>query len=99
MCWQAMGLGRMQSIGRMWEFSLTWSEIMGVGGFDPSATYQGVHAVLVHGIASRPKPKPKTPAAPATGGPPQLHSPNPRHAFAKSMGAICPTLDVQGTVG
>ena len=71
---------------------------MGIGGFDPSAANRGAYAGLVHGIASRPKSKPRTPAAPATGGPPQPHPPNPRDAFAKALGAISPTLDMQGTV-
>ena len=52
----------------------------------------------MHGIASRPKPKPKTPAAPAAKGPPQPHLPNPRDAFAKALEAIRPTLDTQGRV-
>ena len=56
-----------------------------------------MYAVMVHGIASRPKSKPKPVAAPA-GGPPQLHPPNPVDAFAKALGAISPALDRQGIV-
>ena len=52
---------------------------------------------MVHGIASRPKSKPKPAATPA-GGPPQPHPPNPRDAFSKALGAVCPALDRQGTV-
>ena len=70
MCWQAMGLGGMECVGRTWAWSLTWSEMMGLGGVDPSAANRGAYAGLVHGIASRPKSKPKNPPAPATGGPP-----------------------------
>ena len=77
MCWQAMGLGGIQSVGRTWECPPTWSEITRVGGFDPSAANRGAYAGLVHGIASRPKPKPKTPAAPAARGPPRPHPPQP----------------------
>ena len=51
----------------------------------------------MHGIASRPKAKPKVPADPAIGGPPQPHPPTPRDAFAKALGAISPVLDRQGT--
>ena len=29
--------GGMQSVGTTWEWSPTWSEIMGIPGFDPSA--------------------------------------------------------------
>ena len=55
--------------GRPW--TLTWSEIMGIGGFDLSAANRGAYAGLVHGIACRPKPKPKpkAPTTPATGDP------------------------------
>ena len=52
----------MQLVGRTWGWSLAWSEIMRVGGFDPSAANHGVYAGLVHGIASRPKPKPNIPS-------------------------------------
>ena len=68
---------------------------MGIVGFDVSTTKRGVSARLVHGIATRPKPKPKTPAAPATGQP---HPPKSRDAFAKALGAMRPTLDMHGTV-
>ena len=61
---------------------LTWSAIMEIGGFDPSAANRVAYAGLMHGISSRPKPKPKVPATPATGGPPHPHPPNPRDAFA-----------------
>ena len=86
-CWQAMGT---QSLGRTWEWSPTWSEIMRVGGFDPSAANRGAYAGEVHGIASRPRPKPKTPSQPAAAPPRQppgrLHQdpggnpPHPRRA-------------------
>ena len=46
---------------------------------------------MVHGIATRPKPKPKLAAAPA-GGPRQPHPPNPADAFAKALGAISPAV-------
>ena len=51
----------------------------------------------MHGIASRPKSKPKPAATPA-GGPPQPHPPNPWDAFAKPLGAISLAPDRQGTV-
>ena len=89
-----MELPGMKCVGRMWQ----GSEIMGIGGFDLSAASRGVYAGLVHGIASHPKSKPKTPAAPATGAPPQPHPPNPWDAFAKALGANSPTLDMHYTV-
>ena len=64
------------------------------GGGQPGGAYAG----LVHGIASRPKSKPKVTATPATGGPPHPHPPNPRDAFAKAVRAISLALDRQGTV-
>ena len=70
-----MGHGGIQVAGRTSEWLATWSEIMGVGGLDPSAANRGAYARLVDGIASRPKPK--TPSKPAAGGPPQPHPPNP----------------------
>ena len=91
MCWQAMGLGGMQSVGRTWEWSPTWSELTAVEGFDPSAANRGAYAEFVHGIASDPKAKPKTPAAPRNRRTPQSHPANPRDTF-------CPTFDTQGTV-
>ena len=58
-CWQAMGLRGMRSLGRMWKWTPTWSDIMRLGGIDPSAANGGAHAGLVHGTASWPKPKAK----------------------------------------
>ena len=88
----------MQSVGRTWQWSPTWLGIMHVGCFDPSAANRRAYAGLVHGIASHPKPKPKTPAAPAASGPPQQHPPNPRDAFTTAKRAIRRSLDTQGTV-
>ena len=62
-CWQAMGLGGMHIAGRTWEWSPTWWEIIGVGGFAPSVANRRAYAGWVHGTASRPKPK--TPSKPA----------------------------------
>ena len=98
MCLQTKRLGGMECVWRTWEWSLTWSEITGMGGFDMSAANRGVYAGLVHGIASRFKPKPKVSATPATGGPPPPHPPNTRDAVAKALGAISPALDKQGKV-
>ena len=69
-----------------------------IGGFDPSAAERGAYAGLEQGIASGPKSRHKTPAALATGGPPQPHPPTPRDAFTKAPGAISPTLNMQGRV-
>ena len=71
---------------------------MDMGGFDPEAANRGAYAGMLHGIASL-KSKPKPAATSATGGPPQPHPPNPRDAFAKALGTICPAPDRQGTVG
>ena len=54
--------------------------------FGPSAANGGAYAGLVHGIASRPEPKPKTPRTPATRGPPQPHPSNPQDAFTTPWG-------------
>ena len=70
---------------------------MNFGSCNPEAANRGAYAGVVHGIASRPKSKPEPAATPA-GGPPQTHTPNPRDAFAKALGAISPALDHQGTV-
>ena len=48
----------------------------GNGGFQPVGGQPRVYAGLVHGIASRHKPKPNVPATPAARGPPQ---PQPPH--------------------
>ena len=99
MCWQAMGLGGMESFGRTWEWSPAWLEIMGIGGFDLSAANRGAYAGLVHNIASRPKSKSRTRTAPPVGGPPQPHPLHPRDAYTKGLMAMSPTLAMQGTVG
>ena len=96
-CWQGLGLGGVEWVGKAWVWTPTWSALLDFGGFSPEAANRGVYAGVVHGIATRPKPKPKPAAAPA-GGPPQPHPPNPADAFAKALGAISPALDRQGTV-
>ena len=96
-CWQGLGLGGMEYAARAWTRTPTWLALMDMGGFNPEVANRGAYAGLVHGIASRPKSKPKPAATPA-GGPPQPHPPNPRDAFAKALGAISPALDRQGTV-
>ena len=90
----------MECIGRTWTWTwlFTYSEVMGIGRYDPLAINRGAYAALVHGIASRPKPKPKAPRAPLTGGAPHPDPPNPRDAFAKAVGAISPGPDRQGRV-
>ena len=68
-CWQGLGLGGMEYAARAWNRTPTWSALMDMGGFNPEAANRGVYAGLVHGIASRPKSKPKPAATPATTGP------------------------------
>ena len=96
-CWQGLGLGRVEWVGKAWVLTTTWSALLDFGGFNPEAVNRGVYAGVVHGIASRPKSKPKPAAAPA-GAPPQPHPTNPADAFAKPLGAISLALDHQGTV-
>ena len=98
MCGHAMGLGGMECVGGIWEWSRLWLGIMGIGSFDPSAADPGGYAGLVHGISSRPKSKPKTLVAPATGGRPRPPPPTPGTGSSRSFGAISPTLDMQRTV-
>ena len=96
-CWQGLGLGGVEWVGKAWNWTPTWSALMDFGGSNPEAAKRGVYAGVVHGIATRPKPKPKPAAAP-TSGPPQPHPCNPADAFAKALGAISPALGRQGTV-
>ena len=91
-----MGLRGMKVAERPRVWSPTWSEIMGVGGFHPSAAHRGAYVGLVHSIASHSKPQ--TPAKLAAEGAPHPHPPKPRDAFTKALGAIRPTLDTQCTV-
>ena len=91
--WHAMGLRGMECARRTWTWTPTWLEIMGIGRFDPSADNRGAYARLVHGIASHPKPKPKAPTTPATGGSPQPHYLDSWGAFAKALEAIPPGHD------
>ena len=62
----------------------------------------GGYGRLIHGIASRPKPpppprKPATVAA-AAAAQQQPHPQTPQGAHLKALGAIHPTVDMQGTV-
>ena len=68
-CWQGLGLGGIEYAGKALTWTRTRSVLMDFGGFNPEAANQGAHAWVVHGIASRPKSKPKPAATPA-GGPP-----------------------------
>ena len=95
-CWQGLGLGGIEYAGKAWTSTPTWLGLSDFGSFNPEAAKRGAYAGVVHGIACRPKSKPK-PAATPVGGPPQPHPPNPRDPFAKALGAISPALDRQGT--
>ena len=64
-CWQGLGLGGVEWVGKAWVWTTTWLAVLDFGGFNPEAANRGVYAGVVHGIATRPKPA----AAPA-GGPP-----------------------------
>ena len=75
---------------RTWEWSPTWSEIMGVGACEVSAADRG--GVCRIGARHR------LPNKPAAGGPPQPQPLKPRDAFTKALGAIHPTLNTQGIV-
>ena len=66
-------LGGMEYAARAWTWTPTWSALMDMGDFNPEAANRGAYAGLVHGIASRPKSKPKPAATPATGGHLQPH--------------------------
>ena len=96
-CWQGLGLGGLDWVGKARVWTPTWLALLDFGGFKPEAANRGAYAGLVHGIASRLKSKPKPAATPA-GGPPQLQPPNPRDAFAEALGAMSPALDRQHTV-
>ena len=96
-CWQGLGCGGVEWVGKALVWTPAWSAVLDFGAFNPEAANRGMYAGVVHGIATQPKPKPKPAAAPA-GGPPHLHPPNPADAFAKALGAISPALDSQGTL-
>ena len=69
----------------MWAWVPTWSEVTGVGGFDPAHANLGAYGGLVQGIVSRPKP----PQAPGHHQPhQQKHPRNHKEASRKTLGAI-----------
>ena len=82
-CWQGLGLGGVEWVGKAWVWTLTWLALLDFGGFNPEASNRGVYAGVVHGIASRPKSKPKPAAAslgaPRSCTPPTPRTPSPRH--------------------
>ena len=94
------GAGGTEVARKTWLWSPTWSEVMGVGGIDTAAANRRAYAGVLQGIASSPKPKlqPKLWPKPAGGGTEHPHATNARDAFTKAVGAIRPTLDMQGTV-
>ena len=96
--WPTIGLRGMECVGRTWMWTMTWSEILGIWGLDPSAANRGAYAGLVHGIASRPKPKPKAPTTPATGGPPAATSLRPPGCLRQGIRGNLIGLDRQGTI-
>ena len=85
-------------------------EDYGEWGFDPSADNRGAYAGLVHGIASHPKSKPKTPAAPEPGNPcsriaptPEMPSPrpwaqSPPPSTCKAGYGVCVLVFIYGSV-
>ena len=81
-CWQGLGLGGFEYAGKVWTWTPTWSALFDFGGFNPEAAHRRAHAGVVHGIASRPKSKPKPAAtplgAPRNRTPPTPGTPSPR---------------------
>ena len=67
----------------------------GHGGVRPGGGQPG-YAGLMHGIASRPKSKPKVAATPATGGPPQPHPPNLRPSQPRAHPCHPPRVPPEG---
>ena len=51
-CWQGLGLGGVEWVGRAWVWTPTRSALLDFGGFNPEAANQGVYAGVVHGIAT-----------------------------------------------
>ena len=68
--------GEMEYGARTRTWTPTWSALMDMEGFDPEAANRGAYVGKVHGIASRPKSKPKPAATPAR-GPPAAAPPQP----------------------
>ena len=65
-------------MGKAWVWTPTWSAVLDFGGFNPEAANRGAYAGLVHGIASRPKYKPKPAATPRSRTLPTPGTPSPR---------------------
>ena len=73
-------MGGVEYAGKAGVWTPTWSALLDLRGFNPEAANRGAYAGVVHGIASRPKSKPKPAATPAWCAP-QPHPPNPRDAL------------------
>ena len=82
-CWQGLGLGGVEWVGKACVWTPTWSALLAFEGFNPESANRGVYAEVVHGIASWPKSKPKPAAAPLgpprSRTPPTPRTPSPRH--------------------
>ena len=88
-CWQGLGLGGVEWVGKASVWTPTWSALLDFGGFSPEAANRGVYAGAVHGIATRPKPKPK-PAASRRWRPPAAAAPQPRGRLRQGTGGHLP---------
>ena len=41
-CWQGLGLGGVEWVGKAWVWTQAWSALLDFGGFDPEAANRGV---------------------------------------------------------
>ena len=64
MCWQAMGLGGMECVGRTWTWTPTWLAIMEIGGFDWSPANRGCVPDWCTASPPAQSPSPRSPQPP-----------------------------------
>ena len=82
-------MGGVDWMGKAWVWTMTWSGLVDFGGFNPQAPNRGAYAGLVHGIASRPRSKPKPAATPGE-GPPAAAPPQPPGRLRQGPGGHLP---------
>ena len=90
--------GGMEYVGRTCTWTPTWSEIMEIGGFDPSAATGGRMLNWCTSSPPAPSPSPRFPQSPQPRDPRGRIPPTPPDTFTKALGAISLTPDKQGIV-
>ena len=85
-----MGLGGMQVTWRTWEWSLTWSGILGVEGFGPAAANREAYAGMLYGIACCPKGQDTQQARSQRPPAAAAHPPSPGMPYLRPWGECTP---------